>query len=243
MEQVAVAVGLCAFGAYVLGSVPFGWLLTRRRLRRDLRRFEAGSLDVQLRTLLAGGTGGADTTAAGAGARPAALTDDLVAAVLDTAKVLIAGTVAWRVVEGFSPPFNRAQLPPLSGVGFLADQVLTSWQSAAIWTGLAAVVGHLRPPRSLGRLLGSGGGQAPALGLAFVYLPLGFAAGVVASLVTLAARRRLPIAVLAGLTAFVAYAWTAWIFDWDPSWGAVNGPELTLWAAVLAGVVVTHTPR
>ena len=35
--------------------------------------------------------------------------------------------------------------------------------------------------------------------------------------------------------------WLAWIFDWPSSWGLPNGPELTLWAAVLGGMLITRT--
>ncbi|MDP9071677.1 MAG: glycerol-3-phosphate acyltransferase [Actinomycetota bacterium] len=204
--------------AYLVGSVPFGYLLSRRRLRRDLRRTD-------VRTLLAGrhSTG-----------RP----DDVVAAVLDTAKVLLAATAAWHLVKDASPGFDRDVLPDVSAVGFLADQVLTSWQSIALWTGLAAVVAHLAPPWLGFR---GGQGQAPALGLAFVYCPTGFSAGVAAFFASLVVLGDLSRSVLVSLLAFMGYAWLAWVFDWRTSWGATNGPELALWATVLSGVVAART--
>ncbi len=218
MRTVAVVAGLCVVGSYLLGSVPFAYLLSRRRLRRELRH-------VDLRALLAGQHAGDPR-------------NEVLATVLDTAKVLLAATVAWHLVEDASPGFDRNVLPEVSAVGFLADQVLTAWQSIALWSGLAAVVGHLAPP-----WLGFRGaqGQAPALGLAFVYCPTGFSAGVLAFFVALAATRRVVTAVLVSLLAFVGYAWLAWVFDWRTSWGATNGPELALWATVLSATVAART--
>ncbi|MDP9388943.1 MAG: glycerol-3-phosphate acyltransferase [Actinomycetota bacterium] len=218
MRTVAVVAGLSVAGAYLLGSVPLGYLLLRGRLRRDLGRAD-------LRTMLTGG---------GATGRA----DDAVAAVLDTAKVLLAATLAWHLVEDASPGFDRGVLPALSAVGFLADQVLTAWQSVGLWAGTAAVVGHLAPPWLGFR---RAHGEAPALGLVFVYCPAGFAAGVAAFFAALAVTRRPVPSALAGLTAFVGWAWTAWVFDWRTGWGVTNGPELALWATVLAGVLAAHT--
>lgn len=203
--------------AYLLGSVPFGYLVSRRRLRRDLRRTD-------VRTLLAG----RHSTGRG---------DDVVAAVLDTAKVLLAATAAWHLVKDASPGFDRGVLPDVSAVGFLADQVLSAWQSIALWSGLAAVVAHLAPPWLGFR---GGQGQAPALGLAFVYCPLGFSAGVAVFFASLPVLGDVTRSVLVSLVGFVGYAWLAWVYDWRTSWGATNGPELALWATVLAGVVATR---
>lgn len=223
-QRLAVAAGLVVVAGYLLGSVPFGYLLTRRRLRLGLRRVGDGgaSLEEQLRALLAGGD--------------ASRRDELVAAVLDTAKVLVAATVAWHAVRVVAPPFDRGLLDPSSAVGFLSDQVITVWQSAALWAGLAALVGHVQP-----LWLRVPGGQAPALGLVLVYVPFGFAVGTAAFFLAYALTRRVPLSVLASLPAFVAYTWLAWVFDWNPSYGATHGPELALWATVLSGVVAART--
>jgi len=217
MQTVAWVAGLCVAAGYLLGSIPFAFLVSRRRLRRDLRS--------DLRSLLAG---------AATGSRR----DDVVVNVLDVAKVLLAATLAWHLVRDASPGFDRRVLPEFSAVGFLADQVLTSWQSTALWTGTAAVVGHLAPPWLGFR---SGAGQAPALALGFVYCPVGFASGVAAFFVLLAGMRRPAVAVLAGLAGFVGATWLAWIYDAPTSWGVTNGPELALWATVLAGILAART--
>ncbi len=227
MTTVAIVAGLCVAGAYLLGAVPTGYLLGRRSLRRGLRRLESDGrpLDVQLRTILTG---------SGAGALPAV-------AAIDTVKVLVAATVTWHLVVAVSPG-GTATTPNQSAVAFLADQVLVSWQSAALWAGLAALVGHLAPVWLGFR---SDAGQAPGIGLAVVYAPIGFVVGVVAFFVVraLLGRHRLVAAVLVGLSAFVGWCWLAWIVDAQVAWGVPAGPEVTLWGGVLGGVLATRTLR
>lgn len=225
-----MASGLCVVLAYLLGSIPFGFLLHRQQLRRDLRRLDrpAGGLDLQLRALLAGGPG-PDTP-------PSGLVTDVVAAALDTAKVLAAATIAWHVVHRIPP--HHVDRTNFSAVAFVANQVLLGWQSVAIWAGLAGAVGHLGPVWLRFR---GGQGQAPVLALVVVYFPYGFVVGAAAFLLLLTFTRDVPRAALISLPAFVAFAWLAWIYDWRSGWGLPNGPELTLWAAVLAGVVAART--
>jgi glycerol-3-phosphate acyltransferase PlsY len=223
VRAVAVVAGVCTIAAYLVGSIPTGYLTDRRALRRRLRSIETDGrpLDVQLRALLAG---------------PAS--SPLVAAV-DAAKVLLAATVTWHAVVAVSPG-GTASIPDQSAVAFLADQVLVSWQSAALWAGLAAVAGHLAPVWLGFR---SDHGQAPALALAVVYAPVGFIVGVatfVAARLVLGPARLVP-AVLASLGAFVGWCWLAWIGDVQVAWGVPAGPEATLWAAVLAGLLAART--
>ena len=227
MRNVAWTAGLAVVLAYLLGSIPLGYLVTRRRLRQDLRRLDEGaSIELQLRSVLTGDAGDGWHL------------DDLVGVALDTAKVLLGATIAWHLVKRAAPGFDRTLLPKVSAVGFLADQVLTSWQSVGLWAGLAAVVGHLAPPWLGFR---TGQGQAPALALVLVYCPYGFSFAVLAFFLALAVLGDVPRAVLASLPGVMAFAWLAWIFDWRTSWGATNGPELTLWAAVVCGVIGART--
>ena len=223
MRAVAIVAGLCVAGAYLLGSMPIGYLTGRRALRQRLRRLETDGrpLDEQLRAILTG-----------SGTSPAV-------AVMDAGKVLLAATITWHAVVAVSPG-GTASVPNQSAVAFLSDQVLVSWQSAALWAGLAAVVGHLAPV-----WLGFRGdhGQAPGLALAVVYAPIGFVLGVVAFfLVRLAlGPARLTTAVFVGLATFVGWGWVAWIGDVQLAWGVPGGPEATLWAAALAGVLAVRT--
>jgi glycerol-3-phosphate acyltransferase PlsY len=231
VAAVAVAAGLSVVGGYLVGSIPIGYLLSRRQLRRDLRRLDERrhGAEAELRAILTG-----------RGAGPDALPrfSDLAGAALDTAKVIAVAVVATVVVHHVGPPFHRGQIPPDSAVGFLSDQVLTAWQSAGMWAGLAAAVGHLCPVYLGFR---TGQGQAPALGLAIGYVPYGFSVAVAAFFIGLLVTRDVRRAVVVSLPAFAAYAWVAWIYDLPHSWGAPSGPELALWAAVLAGAVGART--
>ncbi|HUP87218.1 MAG TPA: glycerol-3-phosphate acyltransferase [Acidimicrobiales bacterium] len=227
MRAVGLVAGLAVLGAYLLGSVPFGFLFGRRSIRRGLRRIELAGrpLDDQLLAILTGG---------GAAGSP-------LVAVLDTAKVLLAATAAWHLVIAVSPG-GSATRPNQSAVAFLSDQVLVSWQSAALWAGMAAVVGHLAPVWLGFR---SDHGQAPALGLAVVYVPVGFVLGVLVFFLARAVlgHGRVVAAVVTSLGAFVGWCWMAWIADVQVAWGVPAGPELSLWAAVLAGVLAARTIR
>jgi glycerol-3-phosphate acyltransferase PlsY len=230
MTRVALISGFCVIGAYLIGSIPTAYLRNRRRIRRDLRRLDTpqGSLDIQLRVLLAGVAHDPD--------QPPVATDVL-AAVLDTIKVLLAATIAWHVVERISPGHGHVRHFSLGAVAFTANQVLLGHQSAGLWAGLAAVAGHLAPPWLRAR---AGQAQAPALALALVYCPFGFSCGVLGFFLALAVLRRVPRAVIVSLGFFVGYAWLGWAFDWRHAWGVPNGPELTLWAAGLAAVVAAR---
>ena len=216
--------------AGMLGAIPFGYLVTRRRLRQDMRRVDQspGELERQLRTLLAGPDPDAEPPSRGS---------DLAVAVLDTAKVLGGATLAWHLVLSLAPGRGHFAHNE-SGVAFAANQVLTFWQSCGIWAGAAAVATHLAP---VGWHRNSRQGEAPAIGLAFVYCPLGFSAGVFGFFTALLVLRDATRAALVAFPCFIAYVYLAWIFDWPPSWGVSNGPELSLWAAVLGGILITRT--
>lgn len=209
MRSVAVAAGVGVLVAWLLGTVPIGYLLGRRQLR--------GAAD--LRTLLTGTTG-----------------DDVVVPVLDVVKVLLAATFVWHLVAAVSPG-GTATRPSVGAVGFLADQVLVAWQSAALWAGLGAFVGHVAPPWLGFR---SAGGLAPAGALAIAYAPLPFVVGVVGFFVVFAPTRSVKAAAVAGLAAFTGWAWLSWVEALGGAWGAPPGPELALWASVLSGVVAAR---
>jgi glycerol-3-phosphate acyltransferase PlsY len=234
VSDVAMASGLGVVVSFVVGSIPFGYLLSRRQLRRDLRRLDRRhpGPETELAIMLTG------TSASGAAPADLPTPADLAGALLDTVKVLGLAALVGLVVHHIGPGIRRGEIPSEGAVGFLSDQVLTAWQSAALWAGMAAAVGHLCPVYLGFR---SGQGQAPALGLAVRYAPFGFSAAVAAFLLGLLVTRDVRRAVLISLPAFVAYSWLAWIYDLPPSYGAPNGPELALWAAVLAGVVGART--
>jgi glycerol-3-phosphate acyltransferase PlsY len=228
----AAAAGAGVLAAAFLGAIPFGYLVTRRRLRKDIRRLDdnPGTLELQVRALLAGPADDPD-------APPASRRSDVVVAVLDTAKVLVGATLAWHLLQTIAPGhghFARNE----SGVAFAANQVLSFWQSCGLWAGVAAVATHLAP---VGWHRSSSQGQAPALGLVFVYCPIGFSAGVFAFFTSLFFLRDVTRSALVAFPCFIAYVFLAWTFDWPSSWGVPNGPEVTLWAAVVGGILITRT--
>lgn len=190
---------------YLAGSLPVGYLLARRRLRRELR-----------------------------GARPLLRSDDTLATVLYAAIAVVAATVAWQVTRSVAPGGNY-RVPEASRIAFASTQVLTAWQSVALWTGLAAVVGHVAPVWQ--RFRGGGSGLAPSLALLLVYAPTLFSAAVLTFLAGLMLTRRPRTAVVLALPMTVAAAWAAWLTEVPAGWGMVNGPELNLWLAVTGAVL------
>src|SRR3954469_10642429 len=104
-RTLAFAAGAGVVASAMLGAIPFGYLMTRRRLRRDIRRLDRdpGELELQLRALLAG----PPAPAADPDSEPATRTSDAAVAVLDTAKVLIGATLAWHLVLSLAPGHGR----------------------------------------------------------------------------------------------------------------------------------------
>jgi len=235
MRTSAVVTCACWVGAWLLGSVPIGHLLERSRLRRDLRKLERGrrrSGPPDLRALLGGGV--VDPSAA----LPTAT--ELLGAALDTAKVLGLAAAALVLVHHASPGARRADFPSASAMGFLAAQVLTFWQSASLWAGLAAGAGHLWPVW-LGFRSG-GQAQAPLMALAVRFTPLAFVVAVAGYLLgrVLGGPR---VAVAASLVGFVGCAWAGWVWAFPRWWGFTYGPEVAVWAGVMAAMVAARNLR
>lgn len=202
---------------YLVGSVPVTYLLGRRRLRRDLGRAHP--------RLLSSTTG---------------VPGDPVAATLDVALALAVATVAWRVTRAVAPGGNY-RVPEASRIAFASTQVLTAWQSVALWTGLAAVVGHVAPVWR--RFRGGGSGLVPSLALLLAFAPTMFSAAVLAFFAGLLVTHRPRDAVGMALPMTVAAGWAAWVTEVPAGWGVVNGPELTLWLTVMAGVLFARWCR
>ncbi|MDP9006525.1 MAG: glycerol-3-phosphate acyltransferase [Actinomycetota bacterium] len=209
----ATMVGLLAGPLIVLGylggSVPFAYLLSRRRLRRQLDDdgiARLGSTEV---------TDEHRPGRAGAGA-------DLLAA----AMTLVATTVAWELTLAATPGANT-----FSAVAVFSNQAIGAWVSVALWTGMAAVLGHAAPVWTGFR---GGSGLPPALALTAAYTPLLLLMAAAAFLVAYGLTRRPVTSLLAALPAMVVFAYVAWLVDLQAGWGVTNGPEVTLWTAALA---------
>lgn len=208
MNPVAVAAGLCALGAYLVGSVPFVYLRHRGRLRRDLRHLDDG------RPL------------------PAAASPTWLPAAFEVAVVLAVASMAWRVVASVSPGHGSSRI--VAGVATFSDQVLVPWQSVALWAGLAAAVGLIAPVW-LG-FRGSSG-LAPAVALLATFSPVGLFGACAGYGIGLGVTRSGIGATGAGAVFLVGTAWVAWVFDLHALWGVPNGPETCLWSAALGAAV------
>jgi acyl phosphate:glycerol-3-phosphate acyltransferase len=155
--------------------------------------------------------------------------DPALAATAAGLATLLVATVAWDVAEAATPGAQYT-----SAVGAFSDQAVGAWVSVALWTGAAAVVGHLAP---VWRRFRGGDGVAPAVALAFAYAPVVFAVTAGAFLAATAVTGRPRLALLTCLPPAVTFAYVAWIADLPAGWGVTHGPELSLWVAVVAGVL------
>ncbi len=219
----ATAVGLLAGPlvvlGYLAGSVPFAYLLSRRRLRRQLddpspdRHYASDQQGREARE-------GVDRRA------------EVGAAALPVVATLGATTLAWHLTLAATPGANT-----FSAVGVFSNQAIGAWVSVALWTGMAAVAGHAAPVWTHFR---GGSGLPPAIALVVVYIPLVALATAGAFLVAYGARRRPVAALCAALPVMVAFEYVAWLADLQAGWGVTNGPEVALWTTALAGTLAAR---
>lgn len=219
----ATAVGLLAgplvIVGYLAGSIPFAYLVYRRRLRRQL---DDPTLS---RRPLARAGGGERHDVAGV----------VWTAVLTGIATLAATTLAWHLALRVTPGGST-----FSAVGTYSNQALGAWVSVALWTGMAAVVGHAGPVWTGFR---GGNGVPPAVALAATYLPGVLVATAGAFLVSFAVTRQLRVSLLVALPVMVALEYLAWLADLQAGWGVTNGPEATLWTAALATTLFARNLR
>jgi glycerol-3-phosphate acyltransferase PlsY len=154
----------------------------------------------------------------------------VIATALTAGAALLAATVAWDV------GLEAAPRGAISAVGTYANQALGAWVSIAIWTGTGAVIGSMAPVFT--RFRRGGSGVAPALALLVVYTPLLAAVGLAVGSFAWGVGARWKVVLAVALGAVVAVEYLAWITDTQPGWGVTNGPEIGLWTAVLAVVLV-----
>lgn len=200
---------------YLAGSIPVGYLLARARLRRQLERPVS---DDRRRSL------------PDRAHLPVTAADEVVGAGL----VLLAATIAWDV------GLEAAPRGSFSAVATYANQAIGAWASIALWTGLAAVVGTVAPVWTRFR---GGSGVVPGAALLAVYAPMLLAAAAAVAAVAYAVTRDGRRSVVAALPALVVAGYVAWVADWQSGNGVGNGPEVALWATVLAGVLAVRNAR
>lgn len=201
---------------YLVGSVPSGELLLARRFRRQLDTGAHPRLD--------------DPRAG-----PHLDTTGAVTALLAAGATLLVATIAWDVGHQAAPPGS------FSAIGTYADQAIGAWSSLALWTGTAAMLGSMAPAWTGFRRGATGIG--PAAALLVVYAPLLAAAGVAGASVAYGVGQRWRISLAVGCAVLVAAEYVEWITDTQAGWGITNGPELSLWTAVVGVALVARNLR
>ncbi|MGH9182816.1 MAG: glycerol-3-phosphate acyltransferase [Acidimicrobiales bacterium] len=213
---VGIVAGPLVVAGYLVGSVPVGYLWSRRRLRRQLD-------DPALASARVPDPGPAGM---GGGVGPA------VTAGLAT---LLVSTLAWDLALAATPTTGT-----FSAVGIFSNQAIGAWVSVALWTGWASVVGHMAPVWTGFR---GGSGVPPAVAVTAAYAPLVLVVGTLAFGVGYALTRQPRGSLLVALPVATAGEYLAWLVDLQGSWGVTNGPELTLWTAVVAATVAVGSRR
>ena len=137
-------------------------------------------------------------------------------------------TLAWKVIDEVSPGNASSRL------GLYSNQVLTAWQSVALWTGVGVTAGFAAP---ITRRFQGTPGIAAAGALVAVYFPwIAVSVLAVVGVAIVLSRPDDQVRLAAILTA-LPLAWLAWVLDWIPAWGSSNGPEATVWIMVLTMVL------
>lgn len=151
--------------------------------------------------------------------------------VLEAFTALAVSTAAWWTIQEVSPGSG------FSRIGYFSNQVLSAWQSVALWSGLAVVVGVCAP---VFRRFAGGAGLAPTAALLGVHYPWFLFATLGAGALALGASRSARLAQGAAIAVLLPVAWLGWVLEWQPAWGLPAGPEATVWAMVLTIVLGTR---
>lgn len=149
-------------------------------------------------------------------------------ALVEAFVALVSSTAAWWTIQELSPGSS------FSRIGYLSNQVLSAWQSVAIWTGLAVVAGLCAP---VFRRFRGGSGLAATAALLAIHQPWSLFACFVVALVAFAVARSPRIAHAVAIGTLLPVAWLGWVLEWEPEWGLPPGPELSVWAMVLTIVL------
>ncbi len=151
--------------------------------------------------------------------------------VLEAFVALALSTAAWWTIQEVSPGSG------FSRIGYFSNQVLSAWQSVALWSGFAVVVGICAP---IFRRFAGGPGLAPAAALLAVHFPWFLFAAVAAGALGLGATRSPRLAQGAAIAVLLPAAWLGWVLEWQPAWGLPAGPEATVWVMALSIVLGTR---
>ncbi len=141
---------------------------------------------------------------------------------------IASSTAAWWTIQELSPGSG------FSRIGYLSNQVLSAWQSVALWTGVAVVAGLCAP---VFRRFRGGPGLAASAALLGIYFPWFLFGCAAAALAAFALARSVRMAYVCAVAVLLPVAWLGWVLEWQPGWGLPLGPEATVWAMVLTGVL------
>lgn len=151
--------------------------------------------------------------------------------VLEAFAALAVSTAAWWAIEQVSPGSG------FSRIGYFSNQVLSAWQSVAIWAGLGVVLGVCAP---VFRRFRGGSGLAAAAALLAAHFPWFLFAAVGAGGLGFGVARSLRAGQGAAVASLLPAAWLGWVLEWQPAWGLPAGPEATVWTMVLVMVLGTR---
>jgi len=151
--------------------------------------------------------------------------------VLEAFATLAVSTAGWYAIQEVSPGSG------FSRIGYFSNQVLAAWQSVALWTGLAVVVGICAP---VTRRFQGGAGLAPGGALLAVHFPWFLFSALAAGALGFGVTRSNRVAGGAAIAILLPTAWLGWVLEWLPAWGLPAGPEATVWTMVLVIVLGTR---
>ena len=201
--------GLLIGGSYLAGSVVRTWAAGRVEAERlDAARRPGSSV-----------------------ARP-----DPLVVVSEVAVTVGCAWIAYAFIDWLAP--GGTVFRSSSAIGFLSPKTLTVWESIALWSGLAAIIGSIAPVTS--RFRGGSTGLSGAAGMLALYSPIIFLIGLGTWFTGISivrdVRSTLPLV-------FAVVATSEWILSMTRvrvAWGVIHGPESTIWMAVLAGVLIAR---
>lgn len=154
----------------------------------------------------------------------------------EMAVTLTCAGIAYAFIDWLAP--GGTVFRSSSAVGFLSPKTLTVWESIALWSGLAAVVGTVAPFSSRFRS-GSMGLAGSAALLAFSS-PLTFLIALGTWFVGISLIRSVRTTLPVVFVVVAASEWALSMTRVRVPWGVIHGPESTIWMAVLAGVLVAR---
>lgn len=148
--------------------------------------------------------------------------------ILEAFATLAVSTAAWWAIKEVSPGSS------FSRIGYFSNQVLSAWQSVALWAGLAVITGLCA---SAFRRFDGSNGLAPLAAMLAVHFPWFLFGAAAAAAVGFATGRSVRIAEAAGIGSLLPLAYLGWVLEWQPAWGLPAGPEATVWCMVVTIVV------